>query len=94
MRLGVHISIAGGLLEALARAKRLSCTAMQMFSRSPRGGSSTKLPQELVERFDAERREADIEPLAVHGPYIINLASPEPAMWKPRRSTGLLRRPI
>jgi len=82
MRLGVHISIAGGLLEALARAKRLSCTAMQIFSRSPRGGSSTKLSPELVERFDAERHEADIEPLAVHGPYIINLASPEPAMWK------------
>ena len=81
MRLGVHVPIAGGLLEAVARAKRLSCTTMQIFSRSPRGGAAPKHSQEDVDRFDAERRLAGIEPLAVHGPYIINLASPEAAMW-------------
>ena len=82
MRLGVHIPIAGGLTEVVARAKRLSCTTMQMFSRSPRGGHSTKLVPEEVEQFDLQRRQAGIEPLAIHGPYIINLASPEPAMWR------------
>ena len=81
MRLGVHVSIAGGLLEAVARARRLSCTAMQIFSRSPRGGAAPKQSQEDLDRFDAERRLAGIEPLAVHGPYIINLASPDAAMW-------------
>ena len=82
MRLGVHVPIAGGLLEAVARAVRLSCTAMQIFSRSPRGGTSSKLSGEVAEAFDAKRRAAGIEPLAVHGPYIINLASPDAAMWK------------
>ena len=82
MRLGVHVSIAGGLLEAVARAKRLSCTTMQIFSRSPRGGPAPQLAREDTERFDAQRRAAGIEPLAVHSPYIINLASPEPQMWK------------
>ena len=82
MRLGVHVPIAGGLLEAIARARRLQCTTMQIFSRSPRGGAAPALSAEDARRFNERRREADIHPLAVHGPYIINLASPEPAMWK------------
>lgn len=82
MRLGVHISIAGGLLEAVARAQRLSCTTMQIFSRSPRGGPAPALSSAQAGAFDRARRNAGLEPLAVHGPYIINLASPEPAMWQ------------
>lgn len=82
MRLGVHVSIAGGFDEALARAQRLSCTAMQVFSRSPRGGPCAPLAPEAVARFDRARRAAGIEPLAVHAPYIINLASPVAATWR------------
>ena len=82
MRLGVHVSIAGGLEEAVTRAKRLRCTTMQIFSRSPRGGAAPKLSRQDAERFDVLRHAAGIEPLAVHGPYIINLASPEPRLWK------------
>ena len=82
MRLGVHVSIAGGLAEAVARAKRLGCTTMQIFSRSPRGGPAPKLPAEVAEQFDTQRRSAGIDPLAVHSPYIINLASPDARMWK------------
>ncbi len=81
MRLGVHVSIAGGVLEAVARAKGLGCTTMQIFSRSPRGGPAPKLSAEDAKRFDQQRRAAGIDPLAVHGPYIINLASPESRMW-------------
>ena len=82
MRLGVHVSIAGGLPEAVARAKRLSCTTMQIFSRSPRGGKAAPLAAALCGQFDAQRRAAGIDPLAVHSPYIINLASPDARMWK------------
>ena len=81
INLGVHVPIAGGLLEAVARATRLGCTTMQIFSRSPRGGKAPPIPGELAGSFDAERRAAGLEPLAVHGPYIINLASPEQAVW-------------
>jgi len=62
---------------------------MQIFSRSPRGGSPPKLSAELAARFDADRRQAGIEPLAIHAPYIMNLASPEDGMWK--RSAALYR---
>ena len=77
MRLGVHVPIAGGLQEAMTRAEGLGCTAMQMFSRSPRGGTAPQLVEEDATLFDTRRRQADIEPLVVHAPYILNLASPE-----------------
>jgi len=81
MRLGVHVPIAGGLGEAVARARRLACATMQIFSRSPRGGAAPVRSAHDLAAFDAARREAGIEPLAVHAPYIINLASPQPRMW-------------
>lgn len=81
LRLGVHVSIAGGLDKALERATALGCTTMQIFSRSPRGGAAPMLSQEAVERFDRGRRQAGIDPLLVHAPYIMNLASPEASTW-------------
>lgn len=89
MRLGVHVPIAGGLLGAVERAERLSCTTMQIFSRSPRGGHAPTLSAEEAGRFDTLRRRAGVTPLAVHSPYIMNLASPEPQMWK--RSVALFQ---
>ena len=82
MRLGVHVPIAGGLDSAIAWATRCQCSTMQIFSRSPRGGPAPRLLREAVERFDRERRRAGIDPLAIHGPYIINLASPAAGLWR------------
>lgn len=81
MRLGVHVPIAGGLPLAIERAAALQCTTMQIFSRSPRGGPAPALTNEQARTFDAARRAAGIDPLLIHGPYIINLASPEAHMW-------------
>lgn len=35
MRFGVHVSIAGGLVKAVERAKEKGCEAMQVFLGSP-----------------------------------------------------------
>lgn len=82
MRLGTHVSIAGGIEKAVERAKRLQCNTMQIFSRSPRGGPAPVLTDTQLAVFDRERRKADIEPLVVHCPYILNLASSKPAVRK------------
>ena len=82
MRVGVHISIAGGLGAALERAKRLSCNTMQIFSRSPRGGSAPAFSADDLDAFQRGRRQHDIDPLSVHGPYIINLASPDAFVFR------------
>lgn len=89
MRLGVHVSIAGRLSQAVERAEALGCTAMQIFSRSPRGWFAKALEADEVEKFQAARGEAGISPVAVHASYLINLASSQPALFD--RSVAALK---
>ena len=81
MRLGVHVPIAGGFDKALGWAERTGCATIQIFSRSPRGGASKPIDPAIASAFTEQRRRLGIEPLAIHAPYIINLASPEPKKW-------------
>jgi deoxyribonuclease IV len=82
VRLGVHVSIEGGLCRALERAKGLGCQAMQIFSRSPRNWKGLRLDTADIEKFKRERARLKIFPLIVHIPYLINLSSPEEGLYK------------
>lgn len=82
MRIGVHVSIAGKIYQAVDRAKELGCDTMQIFSRNPRGWAVSKLIPEDVEEFKKRRKQGKIAPLVVHIPYLINLGSPEEGLWK------------
>jgi deoxyribonuclease-4 len=53
---------------------------MQIFSRSPRGWDAKPFDPEELERFRVLRKKAEITPLAVHGSYLINLASVDPKL--------------
>lgn len=74
-RLGVHVSIAGGLLSALKEALKLDCTSMQIFLRNPRGYRRREFLSSEIEEFHKIRRQKNIYPLVVHAGYIVNLAS-------------------
>jgi deoxyribonuclease-4 len=82
MRIGLHISIAGSIWESLDRAKALGCNTMQIFSRNPRGWQVTKLAGPDVKEFGLLKAKYDIRPVAVHIPYIINLASPDDVLYR------------
>ncbi|MCM8761266.1 MAG: deoxyribonuclease IV [Candidatus Omnitrophica bacterium] len=82
MRIGVHVSIAGKIYDSLERAKALGCNTMQIFSRNPRGWQATKLESSDVAEFRKLKEKYDIRPVVVHIPYIINLATPEDALYK------------
>jgi deoxyribonuclease-4 len=75
IRLGVHVSIAGGFPRALVRARKLGINSMQIFSRSPRTWSARQISPREIESFRTEREHYDIYPIAVHTPYLLNLAS-------------------
>lgn len=75
-RLGVHISIAGGLHLSLERAKALGCNAMQIFSHNPRGWGGKKINKDEAEQFKRFSDAFDIRPVFIHSSYLINLASP------------------
>ena len=82
MKLGVHVSIAGHIYEAVDRAAALGCDTFQIFSRNPRGWEALALVPEDVEEFKRRRKEKKISPVVVHIPYLINMCSPDDALWR------------
>ncbi|MFC1752734.1 deoxyribonuclease IV [Thermoproteota archaeon] len=82
MNLGVHVSAAGNIYEALDRAHGLKCNAMQIFSRNPRQWRQLKLTPNDVKEFRKRRKDYGIESVVVHVPYLINLASPYKTLYK------------
>lgn len=86
MLLGAHMSIQGGVSEALVRGQELGCTAIQIFTRNARQWKGARLREDEVGRFFAQRRETGIAPVVAHGNYLVNLASPSRSVW--RKSLG------
>lgn len=79
--MGFHVSIAGSIPDAIPRAQAVGCTAMQIFTHSPRGGHAPPIAADTARLFQERRAAADINPVSVHASYLINLASPDPKMW-------------
>lgn len=75
MKFGAHVSIAGGIFNAPANAKKIGCEVFQLFSRSPRGGSAPVLTAEIVGQFKSAMKENKQAECYIHTPYYINLAS-------------------
>ncbi|HPN65910.1 MAG TPA: deoxyribonuclease IV [Candidatus Omnitrophota bacterium] len=82
MKLGVHVSIAGHIYEAVDRAAALGCNAFQIFSRNPRGWEALELDPADVEEFRKRRKAKGISPVVVHIPYLINMCSPDDSLWR------------
>lgn len=79
-RIGIHTSIAGDITEALESAHQLGCTALQIFSASPRmwpTGGGALVPPSVAAQFRARRTELQLGPLVIHDNYLINLCSPD-----------------
>lgn len=81
MRLGFHVSIAGGFARSVERAHDLGCTCMQIFSRNPRGWAVKPLDRADVAEFRKLREKLDIAPVFVHANYLVNLASFRPDLY-------------
>jgi deoxyribonuclease-4 len=82
MKLGVHVSIAGHIYEAVDRAAALGCNTFQIFSRNPRGWAALALSPADAEEFRRRRKVEKMAPVVVHIPYLINLCSPDDALWE------------
>lgn len=88
-RIGVHVSIAGGIDKGLEKARDLGCSTVQLFSHNPRGwGIGSRDPIEIT-RFRTLKKEFDIRPVFIHTSYLINLASSQRDLQ--RRSVAMIR---
>lgn len=73
-RIGPHLPVRSGLVKAADRAHEIGATAMQLFTDNPTAWRRrTELPADLA-AFRQRLTEFDIGPLAIHAPYLVNLA--------------------
>ena len=85
---GAHVSIAGGLNVAAERAVDTGCDCIAIFSASPRVWKRKLPPERDIRTFRNTLHDASIEPIIVHAPYILNIASPDDTLFE--RSIDLL----
>lgn len=77
-RLGAHLPLGHGMVRAADRAAEIGASAIQVFSDNPTSWRRRPtLPSELPAFRDRLAANA-IAPIAIHAPYLVNLAGPEP----------------
>ncbi|MFH0941281.1 MAG: deoxyribonuclease IV [Candidatus Omnitrophota bacterium] len=81
MYLGVHVSTSGKIYEAIDRAQALGSTATQIFSRNPRQWRQLQLSEADAQEFRRRRLAGSVKVVAVHIPYLINLATPYDGLY-------------
>jgi len=81
LRLGAHMSIAGGVDQALSRGHSIGCSSIQMFTRNQVMWRVKPLSGDEVQQFRERQAATGIFPVVAHDSYLINLGSPEEDMW-------------
>ena len=80
MRIGAHMSVAGGVSKAVERAVLHGCEALQIFAKNANRWVSPPLDPAEVRTFRRRVEETGITPVVSHGSYLINLATTMPAL--------------
>ena len=74
------MSIAGGLPLAVARAQIHRCQSLQIFSKNASQWRARPLPASEISAFRKATLETGIAPIVAHASYLINIATPSPAL--------------
>lgn len=82
MKLGAHVSIAGGLSKSIGRAVSIGASCMQIFASSPRSFQATDFSDREIGEFRRLAQENRMGPIFFHGVYLINLAVESAQLYK------------
>ncbi len=80
--LGVHVSIAGHIWEAVNRAADLGCTTFQIFPSNPRSWKAKEPADVDIARFRELLNERCFAKFYVHLSYLPNVSSPDDELWE------------
>ncbi|HVG54208.1 MAG TPA: deoxyribonuclease IV [Vicinamibacterales bacterium] len=80
MRIGAHMSVAGGVSKAVERAVLHGCEALQIFSKNANQWKGAPLDPAGVRAFRTGVEAAQITPVVAHASYLINLATTFPLL--------------
>lgn len=75
MKIGAHISIAGGIEQSPKRARQQGCEVFQIFVQSPQTYQTPEIGAEQIKKFKTACQKYHLAEFYVHAPYLINLAS-------------------
>jgi len=78
--IGCHVSTAGGLHQAPARADELGASVMQIFTANQRTWKAPALSDEQVSAFREALDASSVSVVMSHDSYLINLANPTEEM--------------
>src|SRR4051812_38975055 len=79
---GSHLSIAGGMHNALLTAEKLHCDTVQVFTKSQKQWAAKPLEPEDIKEFRHHADRLHFKQIVAHASYLINLAAVDNAMWK------------
>lgn len=74
MKIGAHLSIAGGYHKALERINAIGGNCLQIFSASPRGWNRAILTEEAKQLFLETKKKLKTNEIFFHASYLVNLA--------------------
>ena len=75
LKIGCHLSVAGGYCEMGRTAVSIGANTFQYFSRNPRGGAAREIDAEDIAEFLEYARENGLSDFLAHAPYTLNLCS-------------------
>ncbi len=81
MKVGLHLSIAGGVDQAVDRALLFGCDTFQIFTRNPRQWRARALTVDETRAFVEKVQTHGLTPVFSHMPYLPNLASPRDEVY-------------
>jgi deoxyribonuclease-4 len=78
---GAHMSIAGGMYQAVWRGQKAGCDTIQVFVKNANRWKAKELTEKDINDFLQALKETGIGPVVAHNSYLINLASPDEDLW-------------
>jgi deoxyribonuclease-4 len=79
---GAHMSIAGGLHKAVAASVAFNCGTVQIFTKNANQWQGKPLTDFDIQTFRQAARDAKLRFPTAHDSYLINLASPDDALYR------------
>src|SRR5215469_381590 len=82
MRIGRHMPTHSKMTEATEIARQIGCETIQIFASNPTGWRPPADDPDACAAFAEAARENDLDPVVLHAPYLINLGTPDDAIWE------------
>jgi len=87
LRIGAHVSIAGGVDNAVERQVEIDGNCGQVFTHSPQVWDHGEITDEEAERFREETAEDLAGPWVIHSSYLVNLCTPKEGLREKSRDS-------